>query len=87
MLEIGDRVRTHHKVCRLLKDKCPDQQISQSTVRRIESRFREHDIVKNLSKAERLVKTIIKDLKFDVLLETEGIHIHIDRYRLIEELL
>ena len=71
MIGYGDRVRTHREVCLLFSEKYPDQPISQSTVSRIESKFRELGIVKDLPKTGRPVSTITEDVQLDILLEVE----------------
>lgn len=71
MIGYGDRVRTHQEVCRLFRDKYPDQQLSQSTVSRIENKFREHGTVQDLPKTGRPVTTLTEDMQLNILLEFE----------------
>lgn len=71
MIGYGDRVRSHQEVCQLFREKYPDQPISQSTVSRIENKFREHGVVKNLPKSGRPV-TLNENAQLDVLLEIEN---------------
>lgn len=71
MIGYGDRVRSHQEVCQLFREKYPDQPISQSTVSRIEKKFREHGVVKNLLKSGR-PKKLNEDTQLDVVLEIEN---------------
>lgn len=71
MIGYGDRVRTHQEVCQLFRDKYPDNPISQSTVSKIEKKFRDHGTVKNLPKTGRPVTVLTEDVQLDILLEIE----------------
>jgi Fe2+ or Zn2+ uptake regulation protein len=71
MIGYGDRAKTHQEVCQLFREKYPDQPINQSTISRIENKFRKHGVVKNLSKTGRPV-TLNEDAQLDVLLEIEN---------------
>jgi hypothetical protein len=53
MIGYGDRARIHQEVCQRFREKYSDQPINQSTISRIENKFREHGVVKNLLKTGR----------------------------------
>jgi hypothetical protein len=72
MIGYGDRAKTHQEVCQLFREKYPDQPINQSTISRIENKFRKHGVVKNLSKTGRLHLMSNEDAQLDVLLEIEN---------------
>ena len=53
MIGYGDRMRTQIEVCQLFNHKYPDQQISQSTVSRVEQKFRNVGHVRDLPRSGR----------------------------------
>ncbi|KAJ8945669.1 hypothetical protein NQ318_012387 [Aromia moschata] len=71
----GNKTRTQQEVCNLFNATCPDNPITQSTVSKIESKFRETgDIkvvlpLKDLSKPGR--PKITRDKKIDIVLNME----------------
>ncbi|KAJ8939863.1 hypothetical protein NQ318_017141 [Aromia moschata] len=68
LLGCGDKTRTHKQVCEIFNTKCPDRRISQSTVSRIENKFREFGNVTDIPKSGR--KRILDDeQKLDILLD------------------
>ncbi|KAJ8936743.1 hypothetical protein NQ318_016114 [Aromia moschata] len=48
----GDKTRTQKQVCEIFNTKCPDRRIYQSTVSRIENKFREFGNVTDIPKSE-----------------------------------
>ena len=57
MAGYGDMKRHQREVCRLFNEKYPNLNITQSTVSKIQKKYREHGNVKNLRKAGR--KTVL----------------------------
>jgi hypothetical protein len=47
MIGYGNRARTHQEVCQLFKEKYTDQPINQSTISRIENKWRCKESSKN----------------------------------------
>lgn len=67
MIGCGDKTRTQMEVCALFNDKYPDREpIAQSTVSKIEKKFRETGHVRDLPKGSR--KPVAENTKLDVLL-------------------
>ncbi|KAJ8961164.1 hypothetical protein NQ318_008845 [Aromia moschata] len=76
LLGCGDKTRTQKQVCEIFNTKYPDRRISQSTVSRIENKFREFGNVTDIPKSGR--KRILDDeQKLDILLDIFKI-IHIN---------
>lgn len=69
LIGVGDKTRTHSEVCRIFNDKYPDRHISQSTVSRVEQKFRQLGTVKDLPKYGR--SKLNDEKKLDVLLHVE----------------
>lgn len=69
MIGYGDRARTQEEVCVLFNTKYPDRSISQSTVSKIERKYRETGSVDDLPKKGRPV--IDEDTKLNVFLAME----------------
>lgn len=70
LLGCGDKTRTQKQVCEIFNTKYPDRRISQSTVSRIENKFREFGNVTDIPKSGR--KRILDDeKKLDVLLDIQ----------------
>ncbi|KAJ8963249.1 hypothetical protein NQ318_018715 [Aromia moschata] len=66
----GDKTRTQKQVCEIFNTKYPDRCISQSTVSRIENKFREFGNVTDIPKFGR--KRILDDeRKLDILLDIQ----------------
>ncbi|KAJ8958932.1 hypothetical protein NQ318_019702 [Aromia moschata] len=65
----GNKTRTQQEVCNLFNAKYPDNPITQSTVNKIESKFRETGDVKDLPKSGR--PKITQDKKIDIVLSME----------------
>ncbi|KAJ8951687.1 hypothetical protein NQ318_012229 [Aromia moschata] len=66
----GGKTRTQKHVCEIFNTKYPDQRISQSTVSRIESKFREFGNVTDIPKSG--TKRILEDeQKLDILLDIQ----------------
>ncbi|KAJ8961723.1 hypothetical protein NQ318_021323 [Aromia moschata] len=65
----GNQTRTQQEVCNLFKAKYPDNPIIQSTVSKIESKFRETGDVKDLAKSGR--PKITQDKKIGIVLSME----------------
>ncbi|KAJ8954440.1 hypothetical protein NQ318_011116 [Aromia moschata] len=66
----GDETRTQKQVCEIFNTKYPDRHISQSTVSRIENKFREFGNVTDILKSGR--KRILDDeQKLDILLDIQ----------------
>ncbi|KAJ8949639.1 hypothetical protein NQ318_010055, partial [Aromia moschata] len=66
----GDKTRTQKQVCEVFNTKYPDRRISQSTVSRIENKFREFGNVTDIPKSGR--KRILDDgQKLDILLHIQ----------------
>ncbi|KAJ8962747.1 hypothetical protein NQ318_001145 [Aromia moschata] len=66
----GDKTRTQKQVCEIFNTKYPDRRISQSTVGRIENKFREFANVTDIPKSGR--KRILDDeQKLDILLDIQ----------------
>ncbi|KAJ8935476.1 hypothetical protein NQ318_009601 [Aromia moschata] len=65
----GNKTRTQQEVCNLFNAKYPDDPITQSTVSKIKSKFRETGDVKDLPKSGRL--KITHDKKIDTVLSME----------------
>ncbi|KAJ8945579.1 hypothetical protein NQ318_010436 [Aromia moschata] len=65
----GNKTRTQQEVCNLFNAKYPDNTIIQSTVSKIESKFRETGDVKDLPKSGR--PKITQDKKIDIVLSIE----------------
>ncbi|KAJ8957087.1 hypothetical protein NQ318_007301 [Aromia moschata] len=66
---LKNKTRTEQDVCNLFNAKCPDNTITQSTVSKIESKFRETGNVKDLPKSGR--PKITQDKKIDIVLSME----------------
>lgn len=67
MIGCGDKTRTQNEVCTLFNNKYPNREpISQSTVSKIENKFREMGHVKDLPKGSR--KPVSENKQLDVLL-------------------
>ncbi|KAJ8950614.1 hypothetical protein NQ318_010813 [Aromia moschata] len=65
-----DKTRTQQQVCEIFNTKYPDRRISQSTVSRIENKFREFGNVTDIPKSGR--KHILDDeQKLDILLDIQ----------------
>lgn len=69
LIGCGDKTRTQKEVCNLFNAKYPDRPISQSTVSKIEKKFRETGHVKHIANAGR--PKINENVKLNVLLSTE----------------
>lgn len=69
MIGYGDRTRTQLEVCALFNTKYPDRQITQSTVSKIERKFRDTGSVQDLPKRGR--PTLNEDTKLNILLAME----------------
>ncbi|KAJ8954135.1 hypothetical protein NQ318_005729 [Aromia moschata] len=70
LLGCGDKTRTQKQVCDIFNTKYPDRRISQSTVSRIENKFREFGNVTDIPKSGR--KRILDDeQKLDILLDIQ----------------
>ncbi|KAJ8950982.1 hypothetical protein NQ318_006366 [Aromia moschata] len=70
LLGCGDKTRTQKQVCEIFNTKYPDRRISQSTVSRIENKFREFGNVTDIPKCGR--KRILDDeQKWDILLDIQ----------------
>ncbi|KAJ8940702.1 hypothetical protein NQ318_009105, partial [Aromia moschata] len=70
LLGCGDKTRTQKQVCEIFNTKYPDRRISQSTVSRIENKFREFGNVTDIPKSGR--KRILDDeQKLDILLDIQ----------------
>ncbi|KAJ8948249.1 hypothetical protein NQ318_013237 [Aromia moschata] len=70
LLGCGDKTRTQKQVCEIFNTKYPDRRISQSTVSRIENKFREFGNVTDIPKSGR--KRILDDKqKLDILLDIQ----------------
>ncbi|KAJ8954544.1 hypothetical protein NQ318_000778 [Aromia moschata] len=70
LLGCGDKTRTQKQVCEIFNTKYPDRRISQSTVRRIENKFRGFGNVTDIPKSGR--KRILDDeQKLDILLDSQ----------------
>ncbi|KAJ8940086.1 hypothetical protein NQ318_022564 [Aromia moschata] len=54
-IRCGDKTRTQKQVCEIFNSKCPDRRISQSTVGRIENKFREFGNVTDIPKSVRVL--------------------------------
>ncbi|XP_030754949.1 uncharacterized protein LOC115881550 [Sitophilus oryzae] len=65
----GDRVRTQKEVCVLFNNKYPEMTIFQSTLSRIENKFRETGSVDNLSKSGR--PSVSEEAKTNIFLSFE----------------
>ncbi|KAJ8952781.1 hypothetical protein NQ318_008098 [Aromia moschata] len=66
----GYKTRTQKQVCEIFNTKYPDRRISQSTVSRIENKFREFRNVTDIPKSGR--KRILEDeQKLDILLDIQ----------------
>ncbi|KAJ8951898.1 hypothetical protein NQ318_019876 [Aromia moschata] len=66
----GDKTRTQKQVCEIFNIKYPDRRISQSTVTRIENKFREFGNVTDIPKSG--MKRILDDeQKLDILLDIQ----------------
>ncbi|KAJ8934736.1 hypothetical protein NQ318_001557 [Aromia moschata] len=65
----GNKIRTQQEVCNLFNAKYPDNPIIQSTVSKVESKFRETGHVKDLPKSGR--PKITQDKKIDIVLSIE----------------
>ncbi|KAJ8961424.1 hypothetical protein NQ318_014671 [Aromia moschata] len=66
----GDKTRMQKQVCEIFNTKYPDRRISQSTVSRIENKFREFGNVTDIPKSNR--KRILDDeQKLDILLDIQ----------------
>ncbi|KAJ8962599.1 hypothetical protein NQ318_000992 [Aromia moschata] len=66
----GDKTRTQKQVCKIFNTKYFDCRISQSTVSRIENKFREFGNVTDIPKSGR--KRILDDeQKLDILLDIQ----------------
>ncbi|KAJ8955224.1 hypothetical protein NQ318_000250 [Aromia moschata] len=65
----GNKIRTQQEVCNLFNAKYPDNPITQSTVSKIEYKFRETGDVKDLPKSRR--PKITQDKKIDIVLSME----------------
>lgn len=70
MLGCGDKTRTQKNVSEMFNNKYPDHHISQSTVSRLETKFREFGTVKDIPKPGR--SSLIDDeKKLDILVDIE----------------
>ncbi|KAJ8959214.1 hypothetical protein NQ318_022476 [Aromia moschata] len=70
LLGCGDKTRTQKHVCEIFHTEYPDRRISQSTVSRIENKFREFGNVTDIPKSGR--KRILDDeQKLDILLDIQ----------------
>ncbi|KAJ8950240.1 hypothetical protein NQ318_006214 [Aromia moschata] len=69
LIGYGNTTRTQQGVCNLFNAKYPDNPITQSTVSKIESKFRETGDVKDLPKSGRPKITL--DKKIDIVLSME----------------
>ncbi|KAJ8933305.1 hypothetical protein NQ318_005158 [Aromia moschata] len=70
LLGCGDKTRTQKQVCEIFNTKYPDCRIPQSTVSRIENKFREFGNVTDIPKSGR--KRILDDeQKLDILLDIQ----------------
>ncbi|KAJ8952956.1 hypothetical protein NQ318_006573 [Aromia moschata] len=70
LLGCGDKTRTQKQVCEIFNTKYPDRRISQSTVSRLENKFREFGNVADIPKSGR--KRILDDeQKLDILLDIQ----------------
>lgn len=69
MVGYGDRSRTQMEVCDLFNDKYPERPITQSTVSKVEKKFRETGTVESARKSGR--PSVNFDRKVDVLLAFE----------------
>ncbi|KAJ8961819.1 hypothetical protein NQ318_021434 [Aromia moschata] len=70
LLGCGDKTRTQKQVCEIFNTKCHDRRISQSTVSRIENKFREIGNVTDIPKSGR--KRLLEDeQKLDILLDIQ----------------
>ncbi|KAJ8952963.1 hypothetical protein NQ318_006580 [Aromia moschata] len=70
LLGCGDKTRTQKQVCEIFNTKYLDRRISQSTVSRIENKFREFGNVTDIPKSGR--KRILDDeQKWDILLDIQ----------------
>ncbi|KAJ8948684.1 hypothetical protein NQ318_004472 [Aromia moschata] len=66
----GDKLRTQKQICEIFNTKYLDRRISQSTVSRIENKFREFGNVTDIPKSGR--KRILDDeQKLDILLDIQ----------------
>ncbi|KAJ8946464.1 hypothetical protein NQ318_004510 [Aromia moschata] len=65
----GNKTRAQQEVCNLFNAKYPDNPITQSTVSKIESKFRETGDVKDLPKSGH--PKITQDKKIDIVLSME----------------
>ncbi|KAJ8936324.1 hypothetical protein NQ318_007173 [Aromia moschata] len=87
MIGVGDRMRTQQEVCRLFHEMHPDREpVSQSTVSRIERKYRELGHVRD---APRQVRQVSRDLnigKSSVSNIFKKVKYHPYRVRLIHEL-
>jgi len=69
MIGCGDRIRTQNQVCEMFNTKYPDTQITQSTVSRVERKFREAGHVRDLPRSGR--PSISDNKKLNVVLSIE----------------
>ncbi|KAJ8952118.1 hypothetical protein NQ318_018453 [Aromia moschata] len=70
LIRCGDKTRTQKQVCEIFNTKYPDRRIFQSTVSRIENKFREFGNVTDIPKSGR--KRILDDeQKLDILLDIQ----------------
>ncbi|KAJ8947311.1 hypothetical protein NQ318_004563, partial [Aromia moschata] len=69
LIGCGNKTRTQQEVCKLFNAKYPDNPITQCTVSKIESKFRETDDVKDLPKSGR--PKITQDKKINIMLSME----------------
>lgn len=70
MIGCGNKTRTQKKVCEMFNNKYPGQQLSQSTVSKIEKKFRDIGHVRNIHKPGRTPR-FDEEKQLDVLVEIE----------------
>ncbi|KAJ8960857.1 hypothetical protein NQ318_020155 [Aromia moschata] len=68
LLGCADKTRTQKQVCEIFNTKYPDRRISQSTVSRIENKFREFGNVTDIPKSGRK-RILDNSQKLDILLD------------------
>ncbi|KAJ8943794.1 hypothetical protein NQ318_012439, partial [Aromia moschata] len=77
----GNKTRPQQEVCNLFNVKYPDNPITQSTVSKIESKFRESGDVKDLPKSEQNEVSLTTVLR---ILRKENYHPY--KFQLVQEL-
>ncbi|KAJ8956613.1 hypothetical protein NQ318_013966 [Aromia moschata] len=73
MIGYGDKTRSQNTVCEMFNQKYPNKHINQSTVSKIEKKFREHGNVNDLPKRRR-PKVANEEMSLNVLLSVQENH-------------